>query len=38
MYRNHLIVNKVLRVHQASAKRLGLDRLEEDKLILAFRR
>ena len=33
---NHLIVNRVLRVQEPSAKRLGLDRLEEDRLILAF--
>ena len=35
---SHLIVNKVLRVQEPSAKRLGLHRLEEDKLILAFGR
>ena len=42
---NHLIVNEVLRVQEPSAKRLGLDRLElgldrleEDRLILAFGR
>ena len=35
---NHLIVNRVLRVQEPSAKRLGLDRLEEDRLILAFGR
>jgi hypothetical protein len=35
---NHLIVNKVLWVQERSAKRLGLDRLEEDRLILAFGR
>ena len=34
----HLIVNRVLRVQEPSAKRLGLDRLEEDRLILAFAR
>lgn len=35
---SHLIVNKMLRVQEPSAKRLGLHRLEEDKLILAFGR
>jgi len=35
---NHLIVCKILEVHEPSAMRLGLDRLEEDKLILAFGR
>jgi len=35
---NHLIVNRVLRVQEPSAKRLGLDRLDEDRLILAFGR
>jgi hypothetical protein len=35
---NRLIVNRVLRVQEPSAKQLGLDRLEEDKLILAFGR
>jgi hypothetical protein len=35
---DHLIVNRVLQVQEPSAKRLGLDRLEEDKLILAFAR
>ena len=34
----HLIVNRVLRVQEPSARRLGLDRLEEDRLILAFGR
>ena len=38
MSTNHLIVNEVLRVQEPSAKRLGLDRLEEDRLILAFGR
>jgi len=38
MSTNHLIVNRVLRVQEPSAKRLGLDRLEEDRLILAFGR
>ena len=35
---NQLIVNKILAVHEPSAMRLGLDRLEEDKLMLAFGR
>jgi hypothetical protein len=35
---NHLIVNKVLWVQEPNARRLGLDRLEEDRLILAFGR
>ena len=35
---DHLVVNEVLRVYGPSAKRLGLDRLEEDRLILAFAR
>ena len=35
---NHLVVNRVLQVQEPSAKRLGLDRLEEDKLVLAFGR
>jgi hypothetical protein len=35
---DHLIVSKVLRVQEPGAKRLGLDRLEEDRLILAFAR
>jgi hypothetical protein len=35
---NRLIVIKVLQVQEPSAKRLGLDRLEEDKLVLAFGR
>ena len=38
MSTNHLIVTKVLQVQEPSAIRLGLDRLEEDKLILAFGR
>ena len=38
MEMNHLIVNEVLRVQEPSAKRLGFDRLEEDRLILAFGR
>jgi len=35
---NSLIVNEVLRVHGPDAKRLGLDRLDEDALILGFAR
>ena len=35
---NHLLVKEMLRVQEPSAKRLGLDRLEEDRLILAFAR
>ena len=35
---DHLIVSKVLQMQEPSAKRLGLDRLEEDRLILAFGR
>jgi hypothetical protein len=38
MNMNHLIVNEVLRVQEPKAKTLGLDRLEEDKLMLAFAR
>lgn len=33
-----LIVNEVLRVQDPNARRLGLDRLDEDKLILEFAR
>ncbi len=33
-----LLVNEVLRLQDPDAKRLGLDRLDEDKLILAFAR
>ena len=33
-----LLVNEVLRVEDPTAKRLGLDRLDEDQLILAFTR
>ena len=33
---NSLIVNEVLRVHGPDAQRLGLDRLDEDALILGF--
>ena len=36
MKTNHLFVNRVLRVQEPDARRLGLDRLDEDKLILAF--
>jgi hypothetical protein len=35
---NKLIVNRILQVGEPSAKRLGLDRLEEDRLMLAFAR
>jgi hypothetical protein len=35
---NSLIVNEVLRMQDSDAKRLGLDRLDEDALILAFAR
>ena len=38
MKTNNLIVSEILRVQDPSAKRLGLDRLEEDRLILAFAR
>ena len=38
MVTNKLIVNRILQVHEPSARRLGLDRLEEDRLILAFGR
>jgi hypothetical protein len=38
MRTNYLIVNKVLRVQEPAARRLGLDRLEEDRLMLAFGR
>jgi len=38
MNTNHLIVTKVLQVQEPTAIRLGLDRLDEDKLILAFGR
>ena len=38
MTTNNLIVNRILRVQEPSAKRLGLDRLKEDKLMLAFGR
>ena len=38
MTANGLIVNKVLRMQDAGAKRLGLDRLDEDALILGFAR
>ena len=36
MTRGGLIVNEVLRVQDPNAKRLGLDRLDEDLLILEF--
>ena len=35
---NKLIVNRILQVREPGAKRLGLDRLEEDRLMLAFAR
>ena len=35
---NSLIVNEVLRVQDPDSRRLGLDRLDEDALILAFAR
>ena len=35
---NKLIVNRILQVHEPSARRLCLDRLEEDRLVLAFAR
>jgi hypothetical protein len=35
---NKLIVNRILQVREPSAKRLGLDRLEEDRVILSFGR
>jgi hypothetical protein len=38
MVTNKLIVNRILQVHEPSATRLGFDRLEEDRLILAFGR
>ena len=38
MVTNKLIVNRILQVHEPSATRLDLDRLEEDRLILAFGR
>ena len=38
MTTNGLLVNEVLRLQDPDAKRLGLDRLDEDKLILAFAR
>ncbi len=38
MTANSLIVNEVLRVQDPDAKRLGLDRLDEDALILEFAR
>ena len=38
MNTNHLVVKRVLRVREPDARRLGLDRLDEDKLIVAFAR
>ena len=38
MDNSKLIVSRVLQVHEPSATRLGLDRLEEHRLILAFGR
>lgn len=38
MNANNLIINRILQVQEPTAKRAGLDRLEEDKLILAFGR
>ncbi len=38
MNANDLVVNEVLCLQDPDAKRLGLDRLDEDKLILAFAR
>ena len=38
MENSKLIINRILQVHEPSAMRLGLDRLEEDRLILAFGR
>jgi hypothetical protein len=35
---NGLVVNEVLRLQDLDAKRLGLDRLDEDELMLAFAR
>jgi hypothetical protein len=35
---NKLIVNSILQVHEPSAKHLGLDRLEQDRLVLALGR
>jgi hypothetical protein len=35
---NGLVVSEVLRLQDPDAKRLGLDRLDEDKLVLAFAR
>lgn len=36
MNTNNLIVSRALQVREPSARRLGLDRLEEDRLVLAF--
>jgi hypothetical protein len=38
METNKLIVNRILQVQEPSAKHLGLDRLEADRLILPFAR
>jgi hypothetical protein len=38
MTANGLVVNEVLCLQDPDARRLGLDRLDEDKLILAFAR
>jgi len=35
---NKLIVNRILQVREPSARRVGLDRLDEDRLMLAFAR
>jgi hypothetical protein len=35
---NRWMVSRILQVHEPSGKGLGLDRLEEDRLILAFGR
>ena len=35
---NNLIVDRILQVHEPNAKGLGLDRLEEDRLLLGFGR
>ncbi len=38
MESNTLIVSRILQVHEPDARRLGFDRLEEDRLVLAFAR
>ncbi|HKE29731.1 MAG TPA: hypothetical protein VKB88_45590 [Bryobacteraceae bacterium] len=38
MDNSKLILNRILQVYEPSATHLGLDRLEEDRLILAFGR